>query len=118
MSKTILSLLLTTLFVVDFAEARSCQDEPARCPILRWSCAQRTWPDAQNFVYLSATTTYSLFTGDSLIVKEHFCSGKPLYCREQTSEGRWTLYPATPQGYLQNQQSGQKVVVNCSEHNR
>lgn len=118
MKETILSLLLATLFGTVSAEARSCHDEPERCPILRWSCVEQTPSYSNNYVYLSAIITNSIFTGDSLLVTAHFCSGRPVSCRQQKSEARWSLYPAIPQGYLLNKQNGQRVIVNCNEHNR
>ena len=118
MMRIVFSIFMGTLLLSALAEARSCQDEPERCPVLRWSCVEPALTHAENFVYLSATITNSIFNGDSLVVNEHFCTGRPANCREQKSVGRWTLYPATPQGLLKNQQNGQQVIVNCKYYNR
>ena len=119
MKQLILSVVTGAFLWSAFAEARSCRDEPERCPVLRWYCVQPIPQGVQDFMYLSATITSSLFTSrDHLTVKERFCSGVPLTCHEQTSQGRWHLYPRTPQGQLLNKLNGQKVLVNCTEYNK
>jgi len=101
-----------------FSEARSCRDEPERCPVLRWICNQPVAVNAQNYMYLSATITSSLFSGDSLSVKERFCYRSPqLSCREQNSQGKWQLFPGDPKGHLVNILNGQKILVHCTKHN-
>lgn len=119
MRQFILSVGMGVLLFSAFAEARSCRDEPERCPVLRWICTEPASLNVQNYIYLSATIKSSLFTSaDSLIVKEHFCSRtSQLICRERNSRERWYLYPRAPKGQLVNQMTGQKINVNCTEYN-
>lgn len=118
MRQLILSVGIGALLFSASAEARSCRDEPERCPILRWNCIEPVSLNAQNYTYLSATITSSFFSStNSLIVKEHFCSRTPqLICRERNSQERWYLYPRAPNGQLMNQMTGQKIILNCSEY--
>lgn len=119
MKQLIVSIGIVALLWGATTQARSCREEPERCPVLRWICTEPVPLSGQNYVYHQASITSTLFTSaDNLMVTEHFCSGTPrLTCREQRSQGRWYLYPKIPQGQLVNQVNGQIILVNCTEYN-
>lgn len=100
------------------AEARSCRDEPERCPVTRWVCTQPVPANLTNYSYLQAVVTNSMFTGDTMTVTENFCRGVPLTCREQKRHDQWYFYPQVPQGRLVSKANGQQIILNCTEYNR
>lgn len=99
------------------AEARTCRDEPERCPVTLWSCSQPLPKNVASYSYFSAVVTGSVFGENSVTVKEHSCiRSQTLTCQERNAQ-EWILYPQIPQGQLVNQISGQRIAVDCRKYN-
>lgn len=117
MKQIILSMIFGTVLWSTLVEARTCRDEPERCPVIRWSCSQPVPENAVSYTYFSAVITSSMFSGDFVVVKENQCvQSRHLNCQERNSQ-EWTLYPQIPQGQLVNQMSGQRIIVDCHKYN-
>lgn len=112
-------LMIAMLLNYSGAQARSCRDEPERCPVLRLSCIERyTESNRSSYTYLAASLYDSLFSGTSVRVSESQCvRTNILSCTGTELKGRWDIYKSTNQYFLVNLSNRKTYPLDCSVKN-
>jgi hypothetical protein len=110
-------LMIVALLTFAEAQARSCQDEPERCPILRLSCVERIEGGGRSsYSYLSAALYDSILSGSSVRVNESRCvRTNVLTCTSTELIGNWEIYKSTNQYTLVNFSSRKTFLLDCQE---
>jgi hypothetical protein len=108
MKSILITFVLGTNFLGSLSQARSCRDEPERCPVRVMSCSHHS-----AMKILTASVYSSLFSGYSVQVFESICIDRN--CRQQKVNGNFRVSGANGGYVLVNQSTGATYSLLCTK---
>lgn len=111
----IIAILLTYASV----QARSCRDEPERCPVVRLSCIEQNVDhNKDTYTYITASLYDSLYSGTSVRVGENLCVRTHiLTCTQNELKGSWEIYKSKEEYNLLRLNDRRIYPLECKVNN-